>query len=49
VQAGDVEPAELAMYAALMTSNTNVQMVVSAVRIACHTGVQLSGGWLEHL
>lgn len=26
-QAGAVDPAELAMYAALMTSNTNVEMV----------------------
>jgi hypothetical protein len=26
-QAGAVDPAELAMYAALMTSNTNIQMV----------------------
>ena len=26
-QAGAIDPAELAMYAALMTSNTNVEMV----------------------
>lgn len=35
-QAGAVDPAELAMYAALMTSNTNVQMVEYLMAGAAH-------------